>query len=74
MSRMWRLAASAGGLCLASIAVLAAGGQITAPAGFTAAQATAGQQIYAGSCASCHGPDMRGGNEAPPLAGVTSSI
>jgi mono/diheme cytochrome c family protein len=40
-----------------------------APAVFTAGQAAAGKSIYARSCASCHGPDLRGSNDAPPLAG-----
>ena len=36
---------------------------------FTAEQATAGKSAYARSCASCHMPDLSGGNDAPPLAG-----
>ncbi len=50
--------------------VTATAQQSIATATFTPAQAAAGQQIYANSCASCHSPDLRGGNEAPPLAGV----
>jgi alcohol dehydrogenase (cytochrome c) len=41
-----------------------------APAIFTAAQATAGQAVYATNCASCHLVDLAGQNEAPQLAGV----
>ena len=36
---------------------------------FTAAQASAGRDAYQQRCASCHLPDLRGSNEAPPLAG-----
>ena len=40
------------------------------PAGvFTAQQAAAGRAAYQASCASCHLPDLRGRNEASPLAG-----
>ncbi len=50
--------------------VTATAQQSIATATFAPAQAAAGQQMYAKSCASCHAPDLRGGNEAPPLAGV----
>jgi mono/diheme cytochrome c family protein len=36
---------------------------------FTAKQATAGQSAYAQRCASCHMPDLSGGNDVPPLSG-----
>jgi alcohol dehydrogenase (cytochrome c) len=36
---------------------------------YTAEQATIGQTAYTTVCAACHRPDMRGGNEAPPLVG-----
>jgi alcohol dehydrogenase (cytochrome c) len=42
------------------------------PAGngfYTAAQASAGRTEYQANCASCHLPDLKGNNEAPPLAG-----
>src|SRR5229473_2730073 len=35
----------------------------------TAGLAAAGRAIYQATCASCHLPDMRGSNEASPLAG-----
>jgi alcohol dehydrogenase (cytochrome c) len=36
---------------------------------YTAAQADSGRAVYQQKCASCHLPDLRGSNEAPPLAG-----
>ena len=50
-------------------AVVIAGQQPPAAGAFTAAQASAGQQAYTTSCASCHMPDLRGNNEAPALSG-----
>ena len=42
------------------------------PAGpvFTAAQAAAGRGVYDQRCVGCHSADLRGGNEAPQLAGA----
>jgi alcohol dehydrogenase (cytochrome c) len=37
---------------------------------YTSEQATAGRATYQARCATCHLPDMKGSNEAPPLAGV----
>lgn len=36
---------------------------------FTAAQARRGGRVYRRDCASCHGPEMNGGEMAPGLAG-----
>src|SRR5882762_7943657 len=36
---------------------------------FTAEQANAGRAGYLANCASCHLADLKGSNEAPPLAG-----
>ncbi len=36
---------------------------------FTDAQAGRGQALYAQRCAGCHGPDLAGGAQAPPLEG-----
>ena len=36
---------------------------------FTAQQAAAGRASYLANCAGCHQPDLRGANEAKPLAG-----
>ena len=37
---------------------------------FTAQQAAAGRASYLANCAGCHQPDLRGANEAKPLAGA----
>jgi mono/diheme cytochrome c family protein len=36
---------------------------------FSDAQASRGQALYAQRCAGCHGPDLGGGAQAPPLEG-----
>jgi S-disulfanyl-L-cysteine oxidoreductase SoxD len=36
---------------------------------YTADQAKRGSALYAKECASCHGGELSGGEEAPPLAG-----
>ena len=36
---------------------------------FTRAQASRGQALYSQRCAGCHGADLAGGPQAPPLAG-----
>ena len=36
---------------------------------FSSAQATRGRALYTERCAGCHGPDLTGGAQAPPLAG-----
>jgi alcohol dehydrogenase (cytochrome c) len=38
---------------------------------FTAAQANAGAAAYQTNCAGCHGGDLSGRNDAPPLAGIS---
>src|SRR5688572_16639161 len=52
------------------LALVATAAQQQPTAVFSAAQASAGQQVYTASCASCHQANLAGGNEAPPLAGV----
>ncbi|MGD9902874.1 MAG: PQQ-binding-like beta-propeller repeat protein [Vicinamibacterales bacterium] len=42
-----------------------------APPVLTAAQATAGRDIYQARCAGCHLADLGGRNDAPPLVGAT---
>src|SRR5205085_11136339 len=46
---------------------VAAYGQQAGP--FTEAQAATGRSSYFANCAGCHQPDLRGANEAKPLAG-----
>src|SRR5471032_561528 len=36
---------------------------------YTEAQATRGRGLYSTECASCHGPELSGGEMAPPLVG-----
>lgn len=36
---------------------------------YTDDQANRGKQLYADACASCHGPELTGGEMAPPLVG-----
>jgi mono/diheme cytochrome c family protein len=37
---------------------------------YSVVQAKRGQAVYGGACASCHGPQLEGRNQAPPLAGM----
>src|SRR5689334_23922036 len=37
---------------------------------YTEQQAAAGRSSYVANCAGCHQPDLRGSNEARPLAGA----
>jgi len=39
------------------------------PGPFTQAQVTAGHKNFIGYCSSCHGEDLTGGGDAPPLTG-----
>ena len=36
---------------------------------YTQVQADRGKQLYSDACASCHGPELTGGEMAPPLVG-----
>ena len=49
--------------------VTGAGQQPASPGIYTAAQAATGRTTYQTNCAGCHLNDLRGRNEAPPLAG-----
>lgn len=55
------------------VASLAAGERISTqgsgPSIYSEEQATRGRAAYASTCASCHGADLRGQNDAPPLVG-----
>jgi mono/diheme cytochrome c family protein len=37
---------------------------------YTEAQANRGQAVYEEQCSSCHSPDLKGADQAPPLAGA----
>jgi mono/diheme cytochrome c family protein len=37
---------------------------------YTEAQATRGRELYSAKCQSCHGADLNGGEQAPPLIGI----
>src|SRR5215471_12191079 len=69
LARRSQKIATAGILALLLVAGLT--GQAPAPAVYTASQAAAGRTAYQASCAGCHGPELTGRNEAPPLAGGT---
>jgi alcohol dehydrogenase (cytochrome c) len=60
--------------CLLLAWTLAPSAQQDAPARsaptYTPAQAVAGQKVYAGQCASCHGDNLDDGAFGPPLKGV----
>src|SRR5438445_592853 len=49
--------------------VSAAGQQLVRSDSYTAEQFTAGRAAYLANCAACHMPDLKGSNEALPLAG-----
>ena len=36
---------------------------------YTTAQADAGEEVFQQICASCHEPDLKGGDQGPPLSG-----
>ena len=56
--------------CAAALGIASAEAQQPARAGvYTAAQADAGRAVYQANCAACHLPDLKGSNEALPLAG-----
>ena len=48
---------------------VSAQGKTTLDGIYTEAQAARGQKIYADSCATCHGDDLSGGGQTPPLTG-----
>src|SRR5256712_6309247 len=49
--------------------VSASGQQVVRSGSYTAEQFTAGRAAYLANCAACHMPDLKGSNEALPLAG-----
>jgi alcohol dehydrogenase (cytochrome c) len=63
-----RIAFACGATALFGMAITSAQ-QTTRTGPYTAEQASAGRASYQAKCASCHLPDLKGSNEAPPLAG-----
>jgi mono/diheme cytochrome c family protein len=57
-------------LLAASIAIEAQATRTLQDGVFSDAQAARGQALYADRCAGCHGPDLAGGAQAPPLEGA----
>ena len=51
------------------LSVLAQGERTTATGVYTEAQAKRGAQVYAESCTTCHGADLKGNATTPGLAG-----
>lgn len=56
-------------LIVAAVAVAQEGSTTVWSGTYTADQAKRGSGLYAKECASCHGTELSGGEEAPPLAG-----
>ncbi len=54
---------------LVAVSVARGATQGTGPSIYTDEQATRGGEAYTATCASCHGADLRGLNDAPPLVG-----
>src|SRR6266542_2930182 len=58
-------------LAIGFLGIAGVSGQQPAGTGpYTTAQAAAGRAVYQAECSSCHSSDLRGNNEAPPLAGT----
>jgi mono/diheme cytochrome c family protein len=54
---------------LQALILVSAQGKTTLDGIYSDAQATRGEKVFAASCASCHGDDLSGGGQTPPLAG-----
>ena len=52
-----------------ALILVSAQGKTTLDGVYSEAQAARGEKVYAGSCTSCHGDDLSGGGQTPPLAG-----
>jgi len=59
------------GISVLAAALLSASAIALENGPFTADQSGAGRGLYAAHCAACHGPDLKGAGEAPPLAGIS---
>ena len=69
MSRLLLIAAAGTTIAALSIAAAPAPGITTLSGTYTTAQAAEGKDLYAGACATCHGPNLHGSFEAPTLTG-----
>jgi mono/diheme cytochrome c family protein len=66
----WKLGALAvAGVVVGTALSLAAQAKSQWDGVYSAEQATRGQALYGEKCASCHGPDLTGGEMAPALVG-----
>jgi len=54
---------------LQGLIIVSAQGKSTLDGVYTDAQAARGQKVYTDSCSSCHGDDLSGGGQTPPLSG-----
>jgi len=52
-----------------ALILVSAQGKTTLDGVYSEAQAARGEKVYAGSCTSCHGDDLSGGGQTPPLSG-----
>ena len=52
-----------------ALILVSAQGKTTFDGVYSEAQAARGEKVYAGSCTSCHGDDLSGGGQTPPLSG-----
>ena len=58
-----------GAIAVAGMPALALSQQVGSPQ-YTTAQADAGKETFMQSCAFCHGHDLAGGDQGPPLSGA----
>jgi S-disulfanyl-L-cysteine oxidoreductase SoxD len=54
---------------LQALIFVSAQGKTTLDGIYSEAQATRGEKVYAASCTTCHGDDLSGGGQTPPLSG-----
>jgi mono/diheme cytochrome c family protein len=54
---------------LQALILVSAQGKTTLDGIYSDAQATRGENVYGSSCTTCHGDDLSGGGQTPPLAG-----
>jgi mono/diheme cytochrome c family protein len=56
-------------VALQALILVSAQGKTTLDGIYSDPQATRGENVYATSCTTCHGDDLSGGGQTPPLAG-----